>query len=90
MSGRRWFELVSVGAVKREELPHSLWMFAYFFLVITTFWILKPLKKALFLSFYDEHGLTLLGHHFGAAQAELLAKELNVAAAFVAMVGFAR
>ena len=38
--------------IKREELPLSLLMFSYFFLVITSFWILKPLKKTLFITFY--------------------------------------
>ncbi len=39
--------------IRPEELPLALLMFAYFFLVITTFWILKPLKKGLFIEFYD-------------------------------------
>ncbi len=36
-------------AIKRQELPLALLMFAYFFLVITTFWILKPIKKTAFI-----------------------------------------
>jgi hypothetical protein len=40
--------------VRRSELPLTLMMFIYFFLVITSFWILKPLKKALFIEFYDQ------------------------------------
>jgi AAA family ATP:ADP antiporter len=74
--------------VKREELPRSLLMFGTFFLVITTFWILKPLKKSLFLALYDQGGLDLFGAHLGAAEAELLAKELNIAVAFVATAAF--
>ena len=31
--------------IKSDELPLALLMFGYFFLVITTFWILKPIKK---------------------------------------------
>ena len=46
--------LGAVGAVRRDEWPLALLMFAYFFLVITTFWILKPIKKALFIEYYDE------------------------------------
>ena len=57
--------------IRREELPLALLMFGYFFLVITTFWILKPLKKGLFIEFYDEQGFALsltasrpfAGHH---------------------------
>ncbi len=32
--------------IRRDELPQALLMFCYFFLVITTFSILKPLKKS--------------------------------------------
>ena len=74
--------------VTRGELPLALLMFAYFFLVITCFWILKPLKKGLFIQFYDQDGFDLLGLSFGAAQAELLAKILNMAVAFLAVVVF--
>ncbi len=75
-------------AVKREELPLALLMFGYFFLVITCFWILKPIKKGLFIQFYDQTGFQLLGVSYGAAQAELLAKMLNMVVAFLAVVVF--
>ena len=42
--------------VRRGEWPLALSMFCYFFLVITSFWILKPLKKGLFIEFYDAGG----------------------------------
>ena len=74
--------------VRRDELPLALLMFAYFFLVITTFWILKPLKKGLFIEFYDQGGFDLLGLAFSAPQAELLAKILNMVVAFAAVVVF--
>ena len=74
--------------VRREELPLALLMFGYFFLVITCFWILKPIKKGLFIEFYDQTGFDLLGLSFSAAQAELLAKVLNMVVAFVAVVVF--
>ncbi|PON15230.1 hypothetical protein C2W62_24895 [Candidatus Entotheonella serta] len=51
--------LSSIFAVRKSELPLTLMMFSYFFLVITSFWILKPLKKALFIQFYDEQGFTM-------------------------------
>ena len=74
--------------VRRQELPLALSMFCYFFLVITSFWILKPIKKGLFIQFYDSAGFTLLGVDFSAAQAELLAKVLNMVVAFAAVVAF--
>lgn len=74
--------------VRREELPLALLMFAYFFLVITSFWVLKPLKSALFIQYYDLEGFHFLSGHFTAAQAELLAKILNLLVAFVAVVVF--
>ena len=74
--------------VRREEWPLAISMFCYFFLVITSFWILKPLKKGLFIQFYDVDGFNLAGIVFSAAQAELLAKVLNMAVALVAVVIF--
>jgi AAA family ATP:ADP antiporter len=76
--------------IKREELPLALLMFSYFFLVITCFWILKPIKKGLFIEFYDETGFDLLGVTYSAPQAELLAKILNMVVAFAAVVAFTR
>lgn len=80
--------LRSVLDIRKEELPLSLLMFAYFFLVITTFWILKPIKKAVFIQFYDQQTLELLGTTLSASQAELIAKVLNMVVAFVAVVVF--
>ena len=74
--------------VGRGELPLALLMFAYFFLVITSFWVLKPIKKGLFIQFYDQGGFDFLGLSYSAAQAELLAKILNMLVAFVAVVVF--
>ena len=76
--------LRAIFTLRREELPFALLMFGYFFLVITTFWILKPLKKSLFIGFYDESGLALLGATLTAAQAELIAKVMNMVVAFLA------
>ncbi len=63
-------------------------MAGYFFLVITSFWILKPIKKALFLEFYEEDGFDLLGWQMSAPQAELIAKVLNMVVAFLAVIVF--
>jgi AAA family ATP:ADP antiporter len=74
--------------VHKSELPLALLMFSYFFLVITSFWILKPLKKGLFIQFYDTAGFDLIAWNMTAAQAELLAKILNMVVAYVAVVAF--
>ena len=74
--------------VRRDELPLALLMFGYFFLVITSFWILKPLKKSLFIEFYHKSGFDLLAWHMSAPQAELLAKVLNMLVAFLAVIVF--
>lgn len=80
--------LGAFGAVRREEWPFASCMFAFVFLVIATFWILKPLKKGLFIQHYDAQGFMLLGRHFAAAEAELFAKVLNMVVAAVAVAVF--
>ena len=77
--------LKQIVAIRRSEAPLAALMFGYFFLVITSFWILKPLKKGLFIAFYDADGFRALGLHLTAAQAELIAKVLNMAVAFLAV-----
>lgn len=74
--------------VKRGEWGLALSMFGYFFLVITTFWILKPLKKAVFVGHYEHSGLDLVGLHLNAPQAELIAKVANMGVAALAVVVF--
>ncbi|MDJ0972621.1 MAG: Npt1/Npt2 family nucleotide transporter [Kiloniellales bacterium] len=80
--------LKAVFTVERSELPFALLMFAYFFLVITSFWILKPIKKSLFIEHYDQSGFDLLGLLLTASQAEQIAKVLNMVVAFLAVVVF--
>ncbi len=74
--------------IRREELPLSLLMFSYFFLVITSFWILKPIKVDLFLGHYENTGVDLFSWHLKAPQAELLAKVLNMFVAMIAVTVF--
>lgn len=63
-------------------------MSACFFLVILTFWILKPLKKTAFISQFDAAGVNLFSWHVSASEAELVAKILNMVVAFAAVVVF--
>jgi len=74
--------------IRREELPLSLLMFSYFFLVITSFWVLNPIKSILFLEYYDQTGVDIFSWHMTAAQAELIAKILNMFVAIVAVIVF--
>lgn len=88
MTTDRRSPLHALFTIQRHELPFALLMFSYFFLVITSFWILKPIKKALFIQYYDEQGFVLFAWQMAAAQAELLAKVLNMVVAFAAVVVF--
>ncbi|HJL41749.1 MAG TPA: Npt1/Npt2 family nucleotide transporter [Myxococcales bacterium LLY-WYZ-16_1] len=71
--------------IRKEEWPLAALMSAYFFLVITTFWILKPIKKEIFIEFYDAE--PFLGSWSGA-EAEQLAKVVNMIIAAGAVVVF--
>jgi AAA family ATP:ADP antiporter len=76
-------------SIAKEELPFSLLMAGYFFLVITSFWILKPIKKAAFIDYYrDVGGFNLFGWQMLGSQAELLAKILNMLVAALAVAAF--
>ena len=63
-------------------------MFSYFFLVIASFWILKPIKKSLFIQYYDGTGVDIFSWHMLGSQAELIAKVLNMVVAFLAVTVF--
>jgi AAA family ATP:ADP antiporter len=76
--------------IDRETRLHALLMSLIFFLIITSYWILKPLKKGAFLAYYELNPLHFLGSVYTAAQAELLAKEINVALALLAALLFSR
>ena len=74
--------------IRRQEVPLAVLMFGYFFLVISSFWILKPLKKGLFIQFYDVQGFAVGDFLLSAAQAEQIAKVLNMVVAIVAVTVF--
>lgn len=80
--------LKSFLAIKKNEIVLVLNMFLQFFCIITTFWIFKPLKKSLFLKYYDKTPFHLLGLEFNAPQAELLAKVLNLVGAIIGLAVF--
>jgi AAA family ATP:ADP antiporter len=76
--------------VRRREVPFVVLMFLYFFLVITVFWILKPIKKDIFVDgFYgDVRTFDLLGMSLGGSEAEQIAKVANMLVALVATIVF--
>ena len=80
--------LRAVVDVRGGEWRIASLMFTYFFLVITSFWILKPLKKTLFLAHYGEQAFSLLGRELDGPGAEQIAKVTNMAVAAVAVVVF--
>jgi AAA family ATP:ADP antiporter len=80
--------LRAVFDIQRAELPLALLMFVYFFLVITTFWILKPIKKTVFIAFYEGRTFDWLGPALDGPQAELIAKVMNMVVAYLAVVVF--
>ncbi|MFB0565361.1 MAG: NTP/NDP exchange transporter [Candidatus Aminicenantaceae bacterium] len=80
--------LKAIQDIPREKLPKALLMSSYFFLVITMFWVLKPMKKGVFASFYKEGGFNLFGWQMAASQAEQLAKVLNMVMAVIGVVVF--
>jgi len=63
-------------------------MSSYFFIIMMTFWVLKPLKKSLFIRRYDEIGFDFFSWHMTAAQTEQLAKILNIAVSLAAVIVF--
>ncbi len=66
--------------IHKGEWSFVVLMFIYWFAVITTFWILKPIKKALFIDFYNVGGHTfdLFGWVLSGPQAEMIAKIGNM------------
>ncbi len=81
--------LRSLFDIRPHERRIAALMCSYFFLVITSFWILKPLKKTLFIGYYAARGFDGFGRHFEASEAELLAKVLNMFVAAIAATIFA-
>ena len=76
--------------VHRGEWPFVVLMFFYFFAVITTFWILKPIKKALFIDYYKigGHSFDLFGWQLSGPQAEMIAKIGNMVVVCFAVLIF--
>lgn len=74
--------------IRREELPKAVGLSAYFFLVIAVFWVLKPMKRGLIISYFGDDPIVLFGLAFDGAQAEQLGKGLNMVVAFLVVIAF--
>lgn len=74
--------------VRAGEWPKVIGMGTLFFLAISTFWVVKPIKRGVLLGFYGHRKLELLGRIFTAAEAEQLGKILNLGAAMAAVIVF--
>lgn len=67
--------------VRKGERAKAFGMALFFFLAMATFWAMKPMKRGMIISYHKEHALEFFGVHLGGAQAEQLAKVVNVFAA---------
>lgn len=74
--------------IDAEEWPRALGLALFFFLVIAVFWVLKPMKTGMFLSYFSAHPVEVLGWTLSGAQAEQLARVLNMVVAYLVVVGF--
>lgn len=74
--------------IKKKEWPTALLMSTFFFMVIATFWILKPMKRGLLVNFYQDAPLHLFGTTFAGAEVEQLAKVLNMIVVYAIVVLF--
>ena len=71
--------------VRRGERLFTLAMATYFFIIIIAYWLLKPIKKAVFIGYYKVNSFSFFGNSLDAAQVELLAKEANLFIAIFAV-----
>jgi len=72
--------------VRAGEWPKALGLSVYFFLVISVFWVLKPIKRGLVIGYFGDHPIEIAGWMLTGAQAEQIGKVLNMVVAF-AVVG---
>jgi AAA family ATP:ADP antiporter len=70
-----------------KKIAFTVVMFLYINLALTIFWILKPLKKSLFIGLYDGDQTFKLGSmEMLGSSAELLAKGMNLFIAFMLVI----
>jgi AAA family ATP:ADP antiporter len=74
--------------IKKKEWPNVILMSLFFFMVIATFWVLKPLKRGLLVNFYQDNPLQFLGTSFAGAEVEQLVKVVNMIVVYAIVVIF--
>lgn len=74
--------------IRPNEWPRALLLSLFFFLIIATYWILKPVKRGLIISHFGQDPLQLFGFTFSGAQAEQVGKVLNLFAVYLVVVLF--
>src|SRR5690606_39920428 len=61
--------------IRPHEWPRALSLSLFFFLIIATYWILKPVKRALIINHFQEDPLELLGIRLEEHTSELQSRE---------------
>ncbi len=74
--------------IRREEWPRALALAAFFFLVIAIFWVLKPIKAGVLISYYGQDELHLFGMTFGGAETAQLARFVNMVVVYGVVILF--
>lgn len=74
--------------IRAGEAPKAFGLSFYFFLVIAIFWVLKPLKRGLLISYFGEAPITMAGWTLSGAEAEQMGKVLNMVVAYGIVVVF--
>lgn len=74
--------------IRPEERVRAGLLSLFFFLIIATYWILKPLKRGLIINHFGEDPIHLLGFTFSGAQAEQIGKVLDLFAVYVVVILF--
>ncbi|MEX2399584.1 MAG: Npt1/Npt2 family nucleotide transporter [Rhodothermales bacterium] len=74
--------------IRRDEWPKALGLALLFFLVIATFWVLKPIKRGLIIAYFGQDALQILGYALNGAQAEQIGKVINMIVAYGVVIVF--
>jgi len=74
--------------IRSAEVPKAFGLSFYFFLVIAVFWVLKPLKRGLLISYFGEDPITMAGWTLSGAEAEQMGKVLNMVVAYGVVIVF--
>ncbi len=86
-----WLKAVFVrqyADIPKHEWPRALLLSAYFFLLIATYWILKPVKRGLLIDHFSHAPLHFLKYRLGGAEAEQVGKVLDMLFAYLAVILF--